>query len=114
MYRLLFIVFFISNLALATQAAPYPRKLECTFKVNGKVIPLEFTMGEDYAEEETELYYGKADGVEADVLFLPYQYGIVLTLYKGSESITDEGEYSASVSLDEETSLSCQRKKSDF
>ena len=73
--------------------------LDCKLTKNSTIIPLSFSLGEDYEEENTELYYGVIDKIKADVLYLPHQYGIVVTLTGDNVKDESEGETEASASL---------------
>lgn len=62
--------------------------LECHISKGLKSYPIvETTEGID-EEEESETYAGIIDSVEADILYLPYQEGIYLTLIDTKRGVT--------------------------
>lgn len=86
----------------STQASEptFTGSLDCSFiKNNTKKISLTATMGDDYEEEATEIYTGNDGEVKAEVLYLPFQYGIIVSLnYKNVENAAG-GEAQAGVDL---------------
>lgn len=79
---------------------PIESSLNCKFLKNGtEEIKLQTVMGADYDEEFTELSFGEKDNVKADVLYLPYQYGIIVSLSYGEMERSSEGEESASTQI---------------
>lgn len=94
-------------------AEDFKGSLKCSFSENGVNIPLRASKGDDYNEEGTELYSAAANSVTAEVLYLPYQYGIVVTL----DSVdgfwnSDEGEDESNTEIEVDGNtykLSCRK-----
>jgi hypothetical protein len=90
--------------------------LDCSFLKNQKEeISLIASRGDDYEEESTEYYNGDKDDVHAEVLFLPFQYGIVLSLNHKRVEKTSEGVNKATVILNVKKdiyTLSCTNMES--
>lgn len=87
--------------------------LDCTFTKNSQIIPLFLELGDDYDEEKTELYYAVDGDVNATVIYLPYQYGIVLAIENSTNISEDEGETQASTTFENHEdlyTLSCIKK----
>ncbi len=81
-------------------APTFEGSLDCSFtKNNSEDLLLIASIGEDFEEEGTEIYFGSNGEVKAEVLYLPFQYGIVVSLKMGSQLVTSEGETEARVAL---------------
>lgn len=105
------IILSIILFSLSSAYAANEGSLDCSFtKNNSEKIELSFERGSDYVEEQTELYFGSKDGVVASVIYLPYQYGILLSL-NAEESMSEaNGENNISTKLEQNNetySLSC-------
>ncbi|MFT6071354.1 MAG: hypothetical protein ACJAT2_000536 [Bacteriovoracaceae bacterium] len=94
---------FLTLIIIGTVQASAPTfegSLDCSFtKNNSEDLLLIASIGEDFEEEATEIYFGSNGEVEAEVLYLPFQYGIVVSLKTKNGLVTSEGESSAEVSL---------------
>ena len=89
--------------------------LDCSFTKNGtKELKLRAKKGDDYEEENTEIYTGKDGKVEANVIYLPYQYGILLSLSSEDSLSEAQGQNSASTTLEVDKdvySLTCTEEE---
>lgn len=100
---------------LQASGSYFSGSLDCSFKKNGiKELKLRVKKGNDYEEENAEIYTGKDGEVEAHVIYLPYQYGILLSL-KSEESLSEaQGLSFASTSISVNTddyTLSCTEEE---
>jgi hypothetical protein len=103
----------LSASTLQATELSFTGSLDCSFLKNKtEKTALIVTKGEDYEEESTELYYGNVGDVQADVLYLPYQYGIILSLKYNDIQKEAEGESKASLTLEANGNtytLSCKK-----
>ncbi|MCK5882320.1 MAG: hypothetical protein KAG61_01420 [Bacteriovoracaceae bacterium] len=61
--------------------------LECTFTKNFENISMVEVLAEIDEEESSENYFGKVGSVQAEVLYLPYQEGIYLSITDTSRGV---------------------------
>ena len=105
--------FFIICIGLSCFSAfAADKSLDCKFTKNSKNIPLTFSYGDDYEEENTEIYEAKDGDVSAHVLYLPYQYGIFASMKAKdaySESVGDADMTMSMTQNGDTYSLSCRK-----
>lgn len=91
----------LASSSLQASEISFSGSLDCSFIKNHTTeVTLTASKGDDYEEEATELYFGEVDGVKAEVLYLPFQYGIILALSHNNVQKESDGQTKANLKLE--------------